>query len=487
MAHGELHSKGLASQRLAFAGKLARGCLLSASSSALPQPSSAQHLDLVDGAAMPLHSDQVPEDNEDGQEEDRSHQKKLQASLAFASPFHSNLEVTRYAALSPHLQVAGSRQGASSGAPDSRQAVNGSSQFQTTSRAGSNDGRAGLKIGSGQIAQLGDRDDSNSPLSVESVNSEEREALHREHRPDFKVRDFPSFEDLDREIDGQDEAVRKPRGNSDRKPGDDPGKSEELYSAQRPQAVGHRKAKSQIPPHEMPHAADRQLEFAPGRQANAEDQIVEPAPDDEQGPSQAFTPDSEHFWGSKDGADDRFDEDSQDKQMRELFAGRPMPAGSSQPQRRQSSSRLCAYAQHQPQLRSSCVSVDDGGNGSQDSEDSSYGDDPKQYLFANFNKVQNVDHMSKPSCAQSRQFTPSSSAARQHKLSTRNSRQQPIQLVSLATHTQERETTEEAFQHYNSKSPQGWGKVTAATGAGGTRLSVSAVEESQGSRRNSAD
>lgn len=89
--------------------------------------------------------------------------------------------------------------------------MNGTSQFQTTSRQGSNDGRVELKIGSGQIAQLGGKDGSNNPPSVESVNSEEREALHRGQGMDFKARDFPSFEDLEQEINGADEAFQKSR------------------------------------------------------------------------------------------------------------------------------------------------------------------------------------------------------------------------------------------------------------------------------------
>ena len=53
-----------------------------------------------------------------------------------------------------------------------------------------------LKVGSGQIAQLGEKD-SNSP-SVESVVDEEK-------RVDFKVRDFPSLDDIEREINGKNE------------------------------------------------------------------------------------------------------------------------------------------------------------------------------------------------------------------------------------------------------------------------------------------
>lgn len=54
-----------------------------------------------------------------------------------------------------------------------------------------------IKVGSGQIAQLGERD-SNAPPSVESVISEEQEV-------DFKVRDFPSLDEMEREINGKDE------------------------------------------------------------------------------------------------------------------------------------------------------------------------------------------------------------------------------------------------------------------------------------------
>ena len=66
--------------------------------------------------------------------------------------------------------------------------------------------------------------------------------------------------------------------------------------------------------------------------------------------------------------------------------------------------------------------MEDGGNCFRDSDGSSYGNDPKQYLFANFNKVQHVDHMSKPSQPPSKQFTPSSNLTRQNKLSTHNSK-----------------------------------------------------------------
>ena len=69
---------------------------------------------------MPLHSDQVPEDNEDEQEDDNSNQKKFQASLAFASPFNSNNVMTRNTAFSPTLQGADSRQVVSSQAPNSQ-------------------------------------------------------------------------------------------------------------------------------------------------------------------------------------------------------------------------------------------------------------------------------------------------------------------------------------------------------------------------------
>lgn len=47
--------------------------------------------------------------------------------------------------------------------------------------------------------------------------------------------------------------------------------------------------------------------------------------------------------------------------------------------------------------------------------------------------------------------------------------------------------TEEVFQHYNSKSPQGCGNMPATAGDGGVRVSGAAIQRSQSSRRNSAD
>ena len=61
-----------------------------------------------------------------------------------------------------------------------------------------------LKVGSGQIAQLGEKN-SNSP-SVESVADDEQQ-------PNFKVRDFPSFDQMEREINGKDEEVKNRPSN----------------------------------------------------------------------------------------------------------------------------------------------------------------------------------------------------------------------------------------------------------------------------------
>ena len=49
---------------------------------------------------MHLHSDQVPENN-DEQEDETINQKNFQESLSFASPFNSNIITTRNG-LSPH-------------------------------------------------------------------------------------------------------------------------------------------------------------------------------------------------------------------------------------------------------------------------------------------------------------------------------------------------------------------------------------------------
>ena len=61
-----------------------------------------------------------------------------------------------------------------------------------------------IKVGSGQIAQLGEKDSNKSP-SVESVISEEQET-------DFKVRDFPSLDEMEREINGKNDDFKNNKG-----------------------------------------------------------------------------------------------------------------------------------------------------------------------------------------------------------------------------------------------------------------------------------
>ena len=185
--------------------------------------------------------------------------------------------------------------------PNSQQAVAGTSQFQTTSRQGSNDGRVELKIGSGQIAQLGDRDDSNNPPSVESVNSEERETLQRGGKGvDFKVRDFPSLEDLEQEINGKDEDNFEPSSKIILRHYDDANVLKEPYSTQKQLTASHRKAKSQITPYKVvAEAIEEQKE--------------------KQGFRYSLTPDSENYLVDNVESD----VDNQDKQMRELLAEQP--------------------------------------------------------------------------------------------------------------------------------------------------------------------
>ena len=130
--------------------------------------------------------------------------------------------------------------------------------------------------------------------------------------------------------------------------------SGERYSTQRQHITSHRKAQSQVTPHQVPHTEERLLALSPIIQANAEGQAIKPNHNEKQGLRRSFTPDSEHFLASKEAGSEESDVDSQDKQreavvkqMRELFVGQPISSENSQFHRKQSSSHCCIHSQPQ--------------------------------------------------------------------------------------------------------------------------------------------
>ena len=111
---------------------------------------------------------------------------------------------------------------------------------------------------------------------------------------DFKVRDFPSLDEMEQEINGNEEVFQSKKNSRDH-----PMVLEDLYSSQRQHVASHRKAKSAITPYQSSPCEQRQIEFSPIINV---DQVDDPTPHDKEDFNNfnSFSPDSENFMVTKD-------------------------------------------------------------------------------------------------------------------------------------------------------------------------------------------